>query len=116
MSGGALRDVAYVAARLGVSEQVVYNLVFQQHIAVGRLGSGRGGRQGHAPLRFLDADIDAFITARRAPAVDVAATAAQAPIAETVVRTVPRRRAARVLDLPGADRFVGAARRVSGGR
>lgn len=101
MSAGGLRDVAYVAARLGLSVQGVYALVAQKSIAVVRLGSGRGGR-GHAPLRFLDADIDAFIQARRAPAA-----VSSSPVVETP-RPMPvaGRRRARVLDLPGADRFV----------
>lgn len=106
---GPLRDVAYVAARLGISEVAVYRYVTLKRIAVVRLGSGEGGRK-HALLRFLDADIDAFIAARRAPAIVPAAPIAVAP----GPRAVPRRRAARVIDLPGADRFVGG-RRAAGG-
>lgn len=102
MSAPALRDVAYVAERLGVSVQSVYDLVFHKRIAVVRLGSGRGGR-AHAPLRFLDDDIDAFIAARREPATDKPTRAVLGP------RRVPRGRVARVLDLPGAQRFARAA-------
>jgi hypothetical protein len=111
MSAPVLRDVAYVAARLCISEQGVYDLVFHKRIAVVRLGSGRGGRRGHAPLRFLDEDIDAFITSRREPAADRKPDAAAAAPPSPVRRV--GRRAARVLELPGSDRYAGG-RRVAG--
>lgn len=109
MSQGPLRDVTYAAERLGLSVAAIYRLVAAKQIAHVDVGTGYRSHKGEVGyhrtvLRFLDADIDAFIARRRVPS---ATPAEEAPAAPRLVATPRRRARARaVVDLPGADRYV----------
>lgn len=61
------KGVAYAARRLGCSVQGIYRLVEARQLPYVNVGSSNSKRR--PTLRFLDEDLDAFITHRRVAAL-----------------------------------------------
>lgn len=90
MIAPTLRDVAFAAAALTLSESTVYELVKRKQIGFVRVGLGRG------KIRFKDEHIEAYLASRESAAVQPDATrfeSRRAPIDP-------------VASLPGADHFM----------
>lgn len=96
MTDTPLRDVRYAARVLGVSVSGIYRLVASRQLAYVDINPGTATRH-RAVLRFLDADLEAFITRQRVASEPVdERTRPQAVAARAVTPTLP---------LPAARRY-----------
>lgn len=118
MSDRVLHDVQYALARLGIKRGHLDRLMRDGEIAYVDMAARNPDSRGLKGLRrnrkpmFLDEDIDAFIARRRVQRVmdEAAPASSEVLVSEAVsegMRKAARRRGiAKVIDLPGSNRYA----------